>query len=81
MAVRTTIERILRDDDDDSGQTVRYWRIEVEGRHLSIMRDRESGSQQVMLIRASDVETFVRDLMKAAEFADAYNPAETPIDG
>lgn len=31
MPAKHTIERILRDDDDASGQTVREWKIEVEG--------------------------------------------------
>lgn len=63
MSARITIERILRDDDDDSGQTIRQWKIEAEGRHI-VVRDHEEHLPFLML-RPADIAIFVGDLERA----------------
>lgn len=63
MSVRVTFERILRDDDDASGQTIRQWKMEAEGGHITI-RDREDHIPFIML-RPADIDLFVADLEKA----------------
>lgn len=63
MSARITIERILRDDDDHSGQTIRQWRIEAEGGHITV-RDREDHLPFLML-RPADVDILILDLRKA----------------
>lgn len=62
MAVRKTIERILRDDNDQSGQSIREWKIEVEGSHVTV-RPRENLG--FLLLRAEDVNLLCGDLMEA----------------
>lgn len=64
MAVRHTIERILRDDDDDSGQSIREWRIETEGTHVTVRRREGDG---FILLRAADIDTLITDLRRAQE--------------
>lgn len=67
MAVRHTIERILRDDDDDSGQTIREWKIEAEpGVGVMVKMNHGNG---FILLRADDVGLFVNDLMSAKDIA------------
>lgn len=66
MSARVTIERILRDDDDASGQTVRQWRIEAEAGYVTI---RTGGENSFLLIQTGDVYLFVRDLNQAVEAA------------
>lgn len=66
MSARVTIERVLRDEDDAAGQSVRRWRIEAESGHVTI---RTGGEISFLLIRADDVDLFVRDLNQAVETA------------
>lgn len=69
MAVRATIERVLRDDDDASGQTIRDWKIEAEpGAGIMIRMKHGTG---FILLRAGDVDLFVADLKRAEAFAQA----------
>lgn len=67
MSSRITIERVLRDDDDHSGQTIRQWRIETEGGHITV-RDREDHIPFLML-RPADIEILIDDLRKARSLA------------
>lgn len=73
-SARITIERILRDDDDHSGQSIRQWRIEIEGAHITV-RDREAHLGFLML-RPSDIETFVDDLRNAQRLAKGGSDRE-----
>ena len=66
MAARHTIERVLRDDDDASGQSIREWKIESEGSHIMIRRREGDG---FVMLRAADVDTFVADLRRAQDAA------------
>ena len=76
-SARITIERILRDDDDCSGQTIRQWKIESEGRHITI-RDREDHLPFLML-RPDDIEILIDDLRKAKRLA--LEEASQPSNG
>lgn len=64
---RVTLERILRDDDDASGQTVRSWRFEVDGDHIKIAKNEHSDWN---MIRVLDVAQFIADLKEAAGMSD-----------
>lgn len=66
MSARVTIERILRDDDDAAGQSVRRWRIEAEADYVTI---RTGGENSFLLIQTGDVDLFVRDLNQAVAAA------------
>lgn len=66
MAARITIERLLRDDDDDSGQTIRDWKIESDPGHITIRMKHGDG---FIIMRPSDVETFINDLRRAQDAA------------
>lgn len=66
MAVRKTIERILRDNGDDSGQSIREWRIEAERGHVTVRLRHGDG---FLLMRADDVQLFIADMSSAAESA------------
>lgn len=59
MSERFTLERILRDEDDSSGQSIRAWALAVEDGHLTI---RGRSDNYVMGLRVADVEQFKRDL-------------------
>lgn len=76
MPTKVTVERVLRDEDDDSGQTVRSWRIEAEKDHMTI-RAGGGSATGFILIRASDVEALVEDLLIARDTAArlALDPA------
>lgn len=63
MAKRMTLERILRDDDDASGQTIRSWRIESDGDQVCITKSEHS---EWIMIRTSDVDQFIADLREIA---------------
>jgi len=67
MTGRITIERILRDDDDASGQSIRKWKIEAEAGVVTIKLDHGDG---FILLRARDIDQFVIDLNRAGEAAD-----------
>lgn len=66
MAARVTIERILRDDDDHAGQSIREWKIEAESGHITL-RAREN--LNFLLLRASDIDLLRADLSRAKIFA------------
>lgn len=66
MAVKHTIERILRDDDDASGQTVREWKIEVEGDTVTISGSRHRPENWI-IIRLSDLDQFRSDINSAEQ--------------
>jgi len=66
MAARVTIERILRDADDVSGQSVRDWTIQAEPGHLTIRLKHGDG---FIMLNPDDVKQFVHDLYRAEEQA------------
>lgn len=66
MAARVTIERMLRDEDDDTGQSLRDWRIESERGFVTIRMKHGDG---FILMRPADIDLFVRDLTRAKEAA------------
>lgn len=67
MAARMTLERVLRDDDDASGQTIREWKIEVEsGACITIRMNHGDG---FILLRPDDVDWFITDLNRAKDAA------------
>lgn len=68
MAARFTVERILRDPDDASGQTIRRWHIQKEGDHLTIKSTENADG--FILIRAEDVARLADDLKTAAALGD-----------
>lgn len=65
MAARITLERILRDDDDASGQTIREWKIEAEaGAGITIRMNHGDG---FILLRPDDVDWFIKDLHRVKD--------------
>jgi hypothetical protein len=64
VVAKITVERILRDDDDDSGQTVRQWAIESEAGHVTIKMNSMCG---FLLLRTADIEIFAADLQRARD--------------
>lgn len=64
MAARITVERILRDDDDDAGQSIREWKIEAEAGFITIRPP-----HGFLILRPADVEAFAADLGRAKEAA------------
>ena len=62
MSTRTTIERILRDADDASGQTCRGWTIEVSD-GVIVMRDFDA--KPFISFGASDLSALIGDLRRA----------------
>lgn len=66
MAARITMERILRDDDDMSGQSIRKWVIESEGGHVTV---RVNHGEGFLLLRPEDIDVFVADLERAQDAA------------
>ena len=67
MTARVTIERILRDDDDDSGQTIREWKLEIESGFITLRSRHGDG---FLLLRPADVDTFAADLQRAKVTAE-----------
>lgn len=67
MTARVTIERLLRDDEDASGQSIRKWKIESEAGVVTIRLDHGEG---FILLRSSDIDLFVVDLNRAGDAAD-----------
>lgn len=61
MAAKITVERILRDDGDASGQTVREWKLELEGDALTISGSRHRPDAWI-IIRLSDADDFMADI-------------------
>lgn len=66
MASRVTIETILRDDEDHSGQTIREWKIEAERGHVVIKLKHGDG---FIMLRPDDVDAFVKDMRLAGSLA------------
>lgn len=62
MPARITIERLLRDEDDASGQSVRNWKIEVDACTITIRLKHGDG---FLLLRTDDVPLFSADLERA----------------
>lgn len=65
-ASRVTVERVLRDDDDHSGQTIRDWKIETERGHITIRLRHGDG---FLMLRPDDIEIFIGDLHQAETLA------------
>ena len=61
MSSKITVERILRDDDDASGQTIREWKLELEGNTLTISGSRHRPDSWI-IIRLSDADEFIADI-------------------
>lgn len=70
MSARITIERVLRDDNDASGQTIREWRIESEPGHIIIRMKHGDG---FIMLRVDDVDLFAADLQRAKESAQSLS--------
>lgn len=66
MIARITLERILRDDDDASGQSVRDWTIQSEAGNITIRLKHGDG---FLMLRPADIEIFTADLIKARDAA------------
>lgn len=66
MSAKITIERILRDDDDASGQTIREWALESESGFVTVRGRRGDG---FLLMRADDIDIFTADLRRAKDAA------------
>lgn len=66
MAARITIERLLRDDDDDVGQSIRDWKIESERHGVAVRMKHGTG---FLIMRPDDVDLFIADLQHAKEAA------------
>jgi hypothetical protein len=66
MPARITIERVLRDDDDSSGQSIRDWKIESEPGIVTIKLKHGTG---FLILRSSDVDAFTADLKRAKDLA------------
>lgn len=73
MAKRLTLERLLRDDDDASGQTIRQWHVERDGELLTIRT--RADQPGFLLIRASDAALLCADI---TEMAATVGPAARP---
>jgi hypothetical protein len=61
VASKITVERILRDDDDASGQTIREWKLELEGDTLTINGSRHRPDAW-LIIRLADADECMADL-------------------
>ncbi len=70
MTARITIERILRDNDDDSGQSICKWMIESEAGFVKIRMNHGDG---FILIRPDDVGVFAADLWRAKDAAETLD--------
>lgn len=68
MAARITIERILRDDNDDTGQSVRDWKIESDAGFITIRLKHGEG---FITLRPTDIEIFTADLQRAKDAAES----------
>lgn len=63
MSRRITLERVLRDDNDANGQTVRTWIMQRDD-DLIMIRAREGSD--FILIRKADAQQFHEDLQAIA---------------
>lgn len=73
MPARITIERVLRDADDNTGQSIREWRVESE---VDVITVRTSAGGSFLIIRPDDVYQFVADLQRAKANAEALKAEE-----
>lgn len=64
---KRTLERILRDEDDASAQTVRGWLLTRDGDSLQIARNEHSDWN---MVRVEDVPQLVADLLEIAGMAE-----------
>ena len=72
MSKRTVIQRILRDDDDHSGQTIRQWAITIDDPGGFMLRDREDGNGcGFVMLRRADIPLLIADLEQALALAPA----------
>lgn len=67
MSARITIERLLRDDDDASGQTIRQWKIEADPGMITLRHNHGDG---FIMLRSADVHMLIHDLTRAQTAAD-----------
>lgn len=67
MPARVTIERLLRDKDDESGQTVRDWKIEAEADGAITIRLKHG--EGFLLLRHADIDLFTSDIECARDGA------------
>jgi len=63
MASRRHIERILRDEDDISGDTIRQWHISRENNFITL---RKSEGEMFLHLRSEDVPILIEDLKEIA---------------
>jgi len=73
MPIRITIERILRDEDDAIGQSIREWKIEVEDASI-MLRGREKAG--FVHLRANDILVLIADLERAKAVAGTFDESE-----
>ena len=69
MVERATYDRILRDPDDVSGQTVRQWSVQAEAGRVVIRDAAGDDGRYCIGMRPGDVESFCTDLDRARTFA------------
>jgi hypothetical protein len=67
VSAKRRLERILRDEDDASAQTVRRWLLTAADGHLQIASNENS---DWIMIRLSDVPQLVADLQEIARDCD-----------
>lgn len=63
MSAKRSLERVLRDNNDASGQGIRSWLITRDGDHLTIARSEHSDWVSVAV---ADVPQLVADLQELA---------------
>jgi len=66
VAKRTTIERVLRDDGDNAGQSIRDWKIEAENNHVTL---RSGHDLEFIMLRKADIDLLIADLQQARDLA------------
>lgn len=57
---RTSLERIMRDDDDTTGADIREWHMSMEGKTIFLRR--RADSSDFIMLSTDDVEYFTDDL-------------------
>lgn len=83
MPVRQTLERILRDPDDHSGQSIRSWRLQRDDGSTAIHIDNGREDRPVgafLIIRAEDVPALIADLKRIAAAPGSALPARVGLD-
>lgn len=69
VSERASFDRILRDPDDASSQTIRQWRIQAEAGHIVIKHEAGEDGRYLLGLRPEDVPLFIKDLERARTFA------------